>query len=179
MKERIIAIILGVIALPFVCHFSAVMYLKIEGSIINKAYAVRDASLNRVGLQFTYADATIDAMLDEAAAKRGVPRAMAHAVAVTESAKNPQALSPKSAIGVMQIHYTNVERCGVDGVDRLWDRRTNIDCGMKILKEELDKYNGDKTKALQAYNGGPKCVGKCGESITYAKNVLSRMGELL
>jgi soluble lytic murein transglycosylase-like protein len=75
-------------------------------------------------------------------------------VAKVESGFNPKAVSPKGAIGVMQLMPDTARRLGADP----HDTEQNIDAGAKLLRELLQKYDGDVVKALAAYNAGEAAV---------------------
>ncbi len=51
--------------------------------------------------------------------------------------------------------------------------------GVKYIKQQLDRFGGDKEKALAAYNAGPGAVQKYGgippykETQGYVKNIMS------
>lgn len=95
-----------------------------------------------------------------------------YAIMQIESANNPKAESHKGAISLMQVMPFNYKRCGLLSPKDLWDAKKNVDCGAQIISEELKHFKGNVTKALQAYNGGRGCVGKCGESVQYSRKVL-------
>lgn len=92
-----------------------------------------------------------------------------------ESASNPYAVSPVGALGLAQVMPANAKRCNLSHPGKLMIPESNLDCGAQILSEELKRYGGNLVEALQAYNGGPKCVYKCTESINYSRKVLARL----
>jgi soluble lytic murein transglycosylase-like protein len=93
-------------------------------------------------------------LVREAAVRAGLPPAFVESVAKTESAFNPAAVSPKGAIGVMQLMPSTAKALGADPNDPA----QNIDAGARLLRELLLKYNGDVVKALAAYNAGAGAV---------------------
>ena len=93
-------------------------------------------------------------LVREAAVRAGLPPAFVESVAKTESAFNPAAVSPKGAIGVMQLMPSTAKALGADPNDPA----QNIDAGARLLRELLLKYNGDVVKALAAYNAGSGAV---------------------
>ncbi len=97
-------------------------------------------------------------LLDDAAARHGVDPHLAHSVMQVESAGNPNALSPKGAIGPMQLMPDTAKSLGVDP----HDPAQNIEGGVKLLKRLTEKYGGDTTKALAAYNAGEGAVDRAG-----------------
>jgi len=94
------------------------------------------------------------ALVRAAAARAGLPAAFVESVARTESGFDPAAVSPKGAIGVMQLMPATAKAMGADANDP----EQNIDAGAKLLRELLIKYNGDVVKALAAYNAGEPAV---------------------
>jgi len=94
------------------------------------------------------------AMLREAALRSGLPPEFVQSVAMVESGMRPEAISPKGAIGVMQLMPGTAKALGADP----HDTAQNIDAGTRLLRELLVKYNGDVVKALAAYNAGEGAV---------------------
>lgn len=117
----------------------------------------------------------IRALLEREALRNNLNPALARAVAHIESRGSEFAVSSAGAIGVMQVMPFNTRRCKLKHYGQLFDSKLNIACGVRILAEEMRTYKDDTHKALQAYNGGAKCVGKCSESIQYAKDVVAVM----
>jgi soluble lytic murein transglycosylase-like protein len=95
-------------------------------------------------------------LVHSAAVKAGLPPAFVESVAKTESAYNPGAVSPKGAIGVMQLMPDTARSLGADP----HDLEQNIDAGTRLLRELLLRYDGDVVKALAAYNAGSGAVDK-------------------
>jgi soluble lytic murein transglycosylase-like protein len=102
-------------------------------------------------------EANPKALIHAAAQRSGLPAAfetLVQSVAKVESAYDPRAVSPKGAIGVMQLMPETARRLGADPRDL----EQNIDAGAKLLRDLLAKYNGDVVKALAAYNAGEAAV---------------------
>jgi soluble lytic murein transglycosylase-like protein len=93
-------------------------------------------------------------MIRDAAARYVLPRAFVESVAKVESAMKTDAVSPKGAIGVMQLMPSTARSLAADPNDP----EQNIDAGTRLLRELLLKYDGDVAKALAAYNAGPAAV---------------------
>lgn len=85
------------------------------------------------------------------ATKQGIDPRLALAVSGVESSGNPTAVSPKGAIGLMQLMPETAQRLGVDPYDPI----QNIQGGLRELKSLLDQHGGDVVLALRRYNGSP------------------------
>lgn len=100
------------------------------------------------------------------------------AVIEVESNFNPQALSPKSAQGLMQLIPATAERFGVADV---WDPEQNLRGGMAYLKWLMAHFKGDLELVLAAYNAGEGAVKRHGgippyaETQAYVKRVIARL----
>ncbi len=112
---------------------------------------------------------------EEKARKHHVDPKLVKAVINAESNWNPTAVSNKGAVGMMQL----MPQTAVDlGVRNRYDPEENIEGGVKYLRALLDKFNGNLTLALAAYNAGPAKVEKAGgvpsipETMSYVKRVM-------
>jgi hypothetical protein len=121
----------------------------------------------------------MESFFTEASRTYGVSKKLLKAVAKAESNYNPAATSPKGAAGVMQLMPATARSLGVSDP---YDARSNIMGGAKYLRENLDKYNGDVTLTLAAYNAGSNNVKKYGgvppfkETQEYVKKIMRDMG---
>jgi soluble lytic murein transglycosylase-like protein len=93
-------------------------------------------------------------LIDAAARKTAIPPKLLHSVVAAESAYRPDALSPKGAIGLMQLMPATAAQYGADPMDPA----QNVEAGTAYLRDLLIKYNGDVAAALAAYNAGPGAV---------------------
>ena len=116
-------------------------------------------------------------LVTDAALRYGLPPAFVHSVAQAESDYQPSALSPKGAIGVMQLMPGTARQLDADPKDLA----QNIDAGTRLLRELLLKYqdtaNGVR-RALAAYNAGAAAVDRFGgvppfpETQSYVERVI-------
>ena len=93
-------------------------------------------------------------LVRDAALRSGLPPSLVESVARVESALRPEAVSPKGALGVMQLMPATARQLDADPRDTA----QNIDAGARLLRELLIKYGGDVVKALSAYNAGEGAV---------------------
>jgi soluble lytic murein transglycosylase-like protein len=119
-------------------------------------------------------------MIDSAANKNGVSSDVVREVARQESGFRPCVVSPKGAEGLMQLMPATQ---GQFNVADPFNPMTSLDVGTKLLKQLLDRYHGDLSLALSAYNAGAGTVDKAGgipqipETQRYVSNILSRLDQ--
>jgi soluble lytic murein transglycosylase-like protein len=95
-------------------------------------------------------------LADAAAAKYGVPPQLVHIVMRAESGFQADAVSPKGAIGLMQLMPGTAQELGIDP----YDPAQNVDAGVRYLRELLDRYDWGLRRSVAAYNAGPAAVDK-------------------
>lgn len=95
----------------------------------------------------------LEQLIQEESKKQGVSPDLVRAVVKTESNGNPRAVSPKGAIGLMQLMPQTAEMLGVDP----YDPSSNLEGGIRFLKQMAGRY-GDLDRTLAAYNAGPGAV---------------------
>jgi soluble lytic murein transglycosylase-like protein len=106
------------------------------------------------------------AEIDAAAAKYGLDPAVLRGLIRAESNFNPNAGSPAGAQGLTQLMPGTAASLGVTNIH---DPAQNIDAGAHYLRQQLDAFGGDVTKALAAYNAGPGAVKRYGGVPPYAE----------
>lgn len=95
-------------------------------------------------------------LADQAADKYGLPRWLVRSVMKNESGFQAAAVSPKGAIGLMQLMPGTAQTLGANASDPA----QNADAGARYLRDLLQKYDGALWHALAAYNAGPGAVQK-------------------
>jgi soluble lytic murein transglycosylase-like protein len=111
--------------------------------------------------------ATPEQLADRAADKYGLPRQLVRSVMAAESGFAGQAVSPKGAIGLMQLMPSTALELGADARDPA----QNVDAGARYLRDLLLKYDGALWHALAAYNAGPGAVDKYGSIPPYRETI--------
>ena len=115
-------------------------------------------------------------IINAACYRHGVDPSLVHAIIKVESDFNPYAMSKKGAMGLMQLMpQTAVEL----NVRNTFSPHENIDGGVKYIRYLMDRYEGNLSLALAAYNAGETTVKRWGtvppikETQNYVKRILS------
>jgi soluble lytic murein transglycosylase-like protein len=112
------------------------------------------------------ADTPYGAEITAAAKKYGIDPALLAGLVKQESGFNPNAGSPAGARGLTQLMPGTAAGLGVTNV---LDPVQSLDGGAKYLRQQLDAFGGDVTRALAAYNAGPGAVQRYGGVPPYAE----------
>ena len=109
--------------------------------------------------------------LRDAARKHDIDYELLQALVATESGFDPQAVSPKGALGLMQVMPETAARYGVRDDARstvqakLFDPRQNVATGARYLSDLIDLFPGRLDLALAAYNAGEGAVQRAGNRV--------------
>ena len=120
------------------------------------------------------------ALVEQAARKYGLPAELLHSIAAAESGYDPRAVSPKGAIGVMQLMPGTAALLKADPTDMA----QNVDAGARHFRDLLEKYDYGLYRALAAYNAGAGAVDRYGwippyrETELYVQRVAERYERL-
>jgi soluble lytic murein transglycosylase-like protein len=119
--------------------------------------------------------------IDRIAERNKLSPLLVHSVIKVESNYNPNAISPKGALGLMQLIPSTARRFGVSNA---FNPVENVEGGARYLRYLLDLYKGDYRLALAAYNAGEGAVAKHGgvppyaETVNYLQQVHNRLVEI-
>ena len=114
---------------------------------------------------------SVEPLLRNAATANKVDFALLKALIATESGFDASAVSPKGAIGLMQVIPDTANRYGVVGnrkvsiQTKLKDPKTNLQTGIRYLRNLLNMFPGQLELALAAYNAGEGAVQKAGNKV--------------
>jgi hypothetical protein len=114
---------------------------------------------------------TAKAALRDASSKHDIDYELLQALIATESGFDAQAVSPKGAMGLMQLMPATAQRYGVAADKRttiekkLFDPRINIAAGSRYLRDLIAMFPGQIELALAAYNAGEGAVQRAGNKI--------------
>ena len=117
--------------------------------------------------------------LQKAAEKTGVDYDLIKAVIAVESGFDAEAISPKGAVGLMQLMPATAERFGVAAnknrsmQQQLSDPAVNIPAGARYLSYLMNLFPGRLDLVLAAYNAGEGAVNKYGKSVPPYKETLN------
>lgn len=107
-----------------------------------------------------------EALLEQAAHDFSIEPALLKAIMAAESGFNPSAVSPKGAVGLMQLMPATAERYGLAAdrkqsiSEKLTDPRTNIRLGARYLRDLRILFPGKPNLVIASYNAGEGAVQK-------------------
>jgi soluble lytic murein transglycosylase-like protein len=122
--------------------------------------------------------AELTPLIQQAAQKEGLEEGLLRAVAEQESGFRACAVSPKGAMGLMQLMPGTAEELGVRDP---FDPQENLFSGARYLKQLLTRFGGNAALALAAYNAGADRVEESGgvpqipETIHYVQDILDKL----
>lgn len=156
--------------------------ISITGYIVNFYRQALHREFNKAAVKWQTIDKVpYAAMINQAAALAGVSPQVVAAVIKAESSFQPRALSTAGAYGLMQVipstwHYVNnrvkvcIDRHAGDCTPEcFYNPELNIRIGTAYLAELSQRYPGNLTLAIAAYNAGPNAVDQYGGIPPYAE----------
>jgi soluble lytic murein transglycosylase-like protein len=123
-------------------------------------------------------DEQLTPLLQQVAQKEGVDASLLRAVAEEESGFRPCAVSPKGALGLMQLMPATAAQMGLADP---FDPGQSLLYGARFLKQLLARFGGDAALALSAYNAGAGRVEQAGgvppiaETRQYVRQILGKL----
>jgi hypothetical protein len=130
-------------------------------------------------------------LLKDASQTHGVDYELLQALIATESGFDTFAVSPKGAVGLMQLMPPTAQRYGVKAdkttpiEKKLTDPKTNIKAGASYLRDLIKLFPGQLELALAAYNAGEGAVQRAGNKVpnypetkNYVKTVMQLYAHL-
>jgi len=119
----------------------------------------------------------VDAAIEQAAARHNVDPNLVRSVIKVESNFNPNAVSRKGAMGLMQLMPSTARSLHVTNP---FDPQQNVDAGVRHLKKLLESYGGNIRLSLAAYNAGAGAVARSSGVPRYSEtqNYVRRITEL-
>lgn len=127
------------------------------------------AGLNEHPLKRIY-----DPIVSACAYRHNIPVALVHSIIRAESNYNVNAISPKGAMGLMQLMPETAQAYGVANP---FDPSQNIEGGVKYLKDLVKLFDRSTFKVLAAYNAGQEAIKKYGGIPPYreTRNYIQRV----
>ncbi len=144
---------------------------KYTGAWVTRSFRVRP------GYRPALPSADINQLVDQTSSRFEVDPQLVHAIIQVESDYNPDAVSRKGAMGLMQLMPATAERFGVGDP---FDPKQNMEGGVTYLKYLLELFEGNLALSLAAYNAGEHAVLRQGgiPSFTETRNYVRRVRNL-
>lgn len=122
---------------------------------ISLAAAAASSNNGTVQVQPALSQERLNELIKLTAERHRVDPELVRAVIRAESNGNPQAVSSKGALGLMQLMPGTAMELGVKDA---FSPQENMEAGVRYLQSLLQRYNGDLDRALAAYNAGAGAV---------------------
>lgn len=175
MNVRIVLVVVGIVlGLSYPAEAQIYSWRDANGTLVlsnaprpgtpsaTRTYEVAGAPTVKATRQAEASAGRFDDLIERHATSQGLSPQLIRAVIQVESAFNPVAVSPKGAMGLMQLMPATARDLGVADP---FHPDQNIRGGVRYLRWLLDRYEGNVELALAAYNAGPGAVDRYGQQI--------------
>jgi soluble lytic murein transglycosylase-like protein len=145
---------------------------------VNQYLDSREASTSvKAPANRVFAQQDIDSAIDQAASRHNVDPNLVRAVIKVESNFNPNAVSRRGAMGLMQLMPQTARQLNVANP---FDPEQNVEAGVRHLKHLMESYGGDVKLTLAAYNAGAGAVARSAgvPHIRETRNYVKRITQL-
>jgi len=157
----------------------------LEDEIVDQPPGAERYPLGDLGLLFEESDVVPETpfgeLIYETSRRHQVNPGLVAAMVRVESAFDPQAVSPKGAMGLLQLMPATAKRFGLSG-SQVFEPVSNLDAGVRYVKWLGERFTGDLILVLAGYNAGEAMVERHGgvqpfrETHAYIRRVLELAG---
>ncbi len=131
-----------------------------KNGVIHLTNIPRSKGYNKItGRKMDVSDKKYDRIIRDKSLKYNIEPSVIKAVITVESDWNPKAVSKRGAVGLMQLMPSTARDMLINDP---FDPEENIEGGVRYLRRLLNRFNGELSLALAAYNAGPARVEKSG-----------------
>jgi soluble lytic murein transglycosylase-like protein len=152
--------------------------LSITNPTTGRSATIPRSTDNGAPLAYAAAPSSFDELIVRHARENNLRPDLVRAVVQVESGFNPNAVSPKGALGLMQLMPATARQFNVSNP---FDPDQNVRAGSSYLRQLLDRYDNNEALALAAYNAGPGAVDKYGQAVPpyrETKHYVSKVTEI-
>jgi soluble lytic murein transglycosylase-like protein len=150
----------------------------LDGDIIWVYEAGNGKEIRKSGVAGQYSN-KYDSLIEETSERYGVDSVLPLSMMQAESSVNPVEISEEGAMGLMQLMPdTGKEKCGLKG-DDFFDPEKNINCGVKIISQLLERYKNDRERVnltIAAYIHGENGIDELLEKHGSYNNLFRHLG---